>query len=104
MMCPVTHTADVAVNSASRKSPWLASVRVKGNMSSPVPIRIVTANADAMSCAGFRVRRSVGLPRLGDFRTRTCQHYAVPRTMFSKCPRHMRCIESHHPCDSEESQ
>ncbi len=50
---PVTHTAEVAVNKASRKESWFPSVVVKGSRSRIAPVSIKNRKDKRMVCAGF---------------------------------------------------
>ncbi|GAA4783027.1 hypothetical protein GCM10023200_15580 [Actinomycetospora chlora] len=56
VVSPVTHTADVAVNSASSTPAPSGVALAAGSASSPVPTRIPAANASAMTWAGLPVR------------------------------------------------
>ena len=53
---PVTHTADVAVNTLSRTLALRPSADDAGRSSSPVPTAMPTANAPAMTWPGLPAR------------------------------------------------
>ena len=53
---PVTHTADVAVNTLSRTLALRPSADDAGRSSSPVPTAMTTANAPAMTWPGLPAR------------------------------------------------
>jgi hypothetical protein len=55
---PVTHTADVAVNSASRKVVVFPVSAAAGSISSAVTTNTATANAATPTCVGCGVRNN----------------------------------------------